>query len=92
MYKSNQRVCRISGDTTRERDLIAVPFVCGRHLNWHVASMLSGVVTPHAGWREREREREIQIVHSASLAYEDESVFTFCALLRMAVRQWLTAF
>ena len=38
------------------------------------------------------REREIQIVHSASLAYEDESVFTFCALLRMAVRQWLTAF
>ena len=41
-------------------------------------------------WREREREREIQIVHSASLAYEDESVFTFCALLRMAVRQWLT--
>jgi hypothetical protein len=42
--------------------------------------------------REREREREIQIVHSASLAYEDESVFMFCALLRMAVRQWLTAF
>ena len=41
---------------------------------------------------EREREREIQIVHSASLAYEDESVFTFCALLRMAVRQWLPAF
>ena len=37
--------------------------------------------------REREREREIQIVHSASLADEDESVFTFCALLRMAVRQ-----
>ena len=29
--------------------------------------------------RERERERAIQIVHSASLAYEDESVFTFCA-------------
>ena len=27
--------------------------------------------------REREREREIQIVHSTSLAYEDESVFTF---------------
>ena len=41
--------------------------------------------------REREREREIQIVHSDSLAYEDESVFTFCALLRMAVRQRLTA-
>ena len=42
--------------------------------------------------RERERKREIQIVHSASLTYEDESAFTFCALLRMAVRQWLTAF
>ena len=48
--------------------------------------------SPAASLDLREREREIQIVHSASLAFEDESVFTFCALLRMAVRQWLTAF
>lgn len=39
-----------------------------------------------------ERAREIQIVHSASLAYEGESVFMFCSQLRMAVREWLTAF
>ena len=68
------------------------PWLLMRHLMWHpcqkdVASCFLQLLD-----RIDEREREIQIVHSASLAYEDESVFTFCALLRMAVRQWLTAF
>ena len=44
------------------------------------------------GLRERERERErISLVHSA-LAYEDASLLESSAKLRMAARQWQTAF
>ena len=39
-----------------------------------------------------ERERKLHYVRSASLAYEDGSVFMSGAICRMAVRQWLTAF